>query len=111
MASLALQARLLYRDLLRGSIELFNLTRVKSPFIASNQFTNYYFREYARRRTREDFRANRNITDQKRISELLSFGRENLGLIKRQALIGRLYGHQDLVVETTKRTPAAKKST
>jgi len=72
---------------------------------ASQQFTNYYFREYSIRRTREDFRANRSVSDAQRITQLLDYARRNLDIIKRQALIGRLYGHQDLVIEAKK--PAA----
>ena len=74
---------------------------------ASRQFTNYNFREYSIRLTKEDFRANRALTDGKRIAELLEDGRRNLAIIKRQALIGRLYGHQELVVEAAKRNAAA----
>lgn len=76
---------------------------------AGQQFSNYYFREYSLRRTREDFRANRSLTDPKRITELLDYGRRNLAVVKRQALIGKLYGHQDMVVEAAKRNAPRRK--
>lgn len=113
MSALAAQARLLYRELLRGNrcacTSESSLSLAHTHSTASKQFSNYYFREYSLRRTREDFRANRAVTDPKRIMELLDYGRRNLAVIKRQALIGQLYGHQDLVVEAAKRGAARRK--
>ncbi len=55
------------------------------------------------RRTRDGFRENLRLTDPKAIAQLMEFGKRNLEVIRRQALIGRLYDHQDLVVEMYKK--------
>mmetsp|Transcript_15037 Transcript_15037/g.38244 ORF Transcript_15037/g.38244 Transcript_15037/m.38244 type:complete len:92 (-) Transcript_15037:463-738(-) len=65
----------LYRELLRHS----------------NRFSNYNFKEYALRRTREDFRANRNVTDGARVAELLAKGKGDLEVVRRQAALSSMF--------------------
>ena len=48
----------------------------------SSQFTNYNFREYARRRTKDAFREYQHETDQRRIQELVQKGLKELQVIK-----------------------------
>eukprot|EP00283_Hemiselmis_rufescens_P010792 CAMPEP_0173436130 /NCGR_PEP_ID=MMETSP1357-20121228/15776_1 /TAXON_ID=77926 /ORGANISM="Hemiselmis rufescens, Strain PCC563" /LENGTH=91 /DNA_ID=CAMNT_0014401185 /DNA_START=106 /DNA_END=381 /DNA_ORIENTATION=- len=65
----------LYRELLRHG----------------NRFSNYNFKEYALRRTRDDFRANMSVTDGARVAELLSKGKADLEVVKRQAALSRMF--------------------
>lgn len=47
-----------------------------------NQFSAYNFREYARRRTRDAFRENKNVEDPRRVQELVQKGLEQLQMLK-----------------------------
>jgi hypothetical protein len=62
----AFSVRSLYRSLLRQSA----------------QFTDFNFREYARRRTKDAFREHQHETDQRRIQELVQKGLKELQVIK-----------------------------
>jgi Complex 1 protein (LYR family) len=73
----------LYRNLLR----------------TGGNFSQYGFREYAKRRTRDAFREHKNETDQHRIQELVSRGINELQVMKRQTVIGQMYNIDKLVVE------------
>ncbi|GAB0133151.1 hypothetical protein EsDP_00001566 [Epichloe bromicola] len=77
------QVRSLYRQLLRQG----------------EQFTSYNFREYAKRRTRDAFRDNKSISDQRQIQELAQKGLKELQVLKRQTVIGQFYTMDRLVVE------------
>ncbi|KAJ9130428.1 hypothetical protein NKR19_g9893 [Coniochaeta hoffmannii] len=77
------QVRSLYRQLLRQG----------------DQFAAYNFREYAKRRTRDAFRENKDITDPRRIQELIQEGLRNLQILKRQTVISQFYELDRLVVE------------
>lgn len=46
------------------------------------QFAAYNFREYAKRRTRDAFRENKDINDARRIQELIQEGLRNLQVLK-----------------------------
>lgn len=48
----------------------------------STQFSNYNFREYARRKTRDSFREHQNESDDRRIQELIQSGLQDLRLLK-----------------------------
>lgn len=48
----------------------------------SGQFSNYNFREYARRKTRDSFRENQNATEERRVQELMQEGLQSLRLMK-----------------------------
>ncbi|KAJ5594482.1 LYR family protein [Penicillium hispanicum] len=82
----AFQARSLFRSLLRQS----------------SQFSNYNFREYARRKTRDSFREHQTETEERRIQELVQEGLQNLRLLKRQTVISQFYQLDKLVVEGQK---------
>lgn len=73
----------LYRNLLR----------------AGGHFSQYGFREYARRRTRDAFREHKAETDPQRIQDLVSRGINELQMMKRQTVIGQMYNMDKLVVE------------
>lgn len=63
------------------------------------KFSGYNFRNYAFRRIRDSFIANRQVTDPARIRDLLSEGRTQLAIIERQGTISQMYASPDLVVE------------
>jgi hypothetical protein len=63
------------------------------------QLTNYNFREYALRRTRDGFRINQNLTDEAKINEQLNYALEDLEVLKRQVIISKLYKNDKLVIE------------
>ncbi|KAF2839073.1 hypothetical protein M501DRAFT_1003627 [Patellaria atrata CBS 101060] len=79
----ALQARSLYRSLLRQS----------------KQFAAYNFREYAKRRTRDAFREHKNETGERTIQDLIQKGLKELQVLKRQTVISQFYQLDRLVVE------------
>jgi hypothetical protein len=81
------QALTLYRDLLRYSSRL----------------ASYNFRQYAIRRVRDGFLANRNISELGKIEAEISKGLEQLEVVKRQSAISQMYKNDRLVVETLKR--------
>ncbi|KAJ5613535.1 hypothetical protein N7528_007189 [Penicillium herquei] len=71
------QVRSLFRSLLRQS----------------SQFSNYNFREYARRKTRDSFREHQNVGEERRVQELIQSGLQDLRLLKGKQ-IGK---HGDIV--------------
>jgi len=73
----------LYRNLLR----------------TGNQFSQYGFREYAKRRTRDAFREHQRETDPEKIQNLVSRGISDLQMMKRQTVISQMYDMDKLVVE------------
>ncbi|CAG8975116.1 hypothetical protein HYALB_00004414 [Hymenoscyphus albidus] len=77
------QARSLYRQLLRQG----------------GQFAAYNFREYARRRTRDSFRENMGVSDERKIQELMQKGLKELQSLKRQTVVSQFFQLDRLVVE------------
>ncbi|KAJ5885005.1 LYR family protein [Penicillium taxi] len=80
------QVRSLFRSLLRQS----------------SQFSNYNFREYARRKTIDSFREHQQKSEERQIQELIQDGLQNLRLLKRQTIISQFYQLDKLVVEGQK---------
>ncbi|RYP63352.1 hypothetical protein DL770_009410 [Monosporascus sp. CRB-9-2] len=69
------QARSLYRQLLR----------------TGENFQSYNFREYAKRRTRDAFRENKNVEDPRQIQDLIQKGLKELQMMKRQTVVSQFY--------------------
>ncbi|PCG96732.1 Complex 1 LYR protein [Penicillium occitanis (nom. inval.)] len=82
----AFQVRSLFRSLMRQS----------------SQFSNYNFREYARRRTRDAFREHQKEGEERKIQEFIQEGLKNLRMMKRQTVISQFYQLDRLVVEGQK---------
>lgn len=61
---------------------IFHLMQFRSLLRQSSQFSNYNFRDYARRKTRDSFREHKNETEERRIQELIQDGLQNLRLLK-----------------------------
>ncbi|KAK4102682.1 hypothetical protein N658DRAFT_319961 [Parathielavia hyrcaniae] len=54
---------------------------------------------YAKRRTRDAFRENRNVGDPREIQELVQKGLLDLQMLKRQTMVSQFYEMNKLVVE------------
>jgi len=65
----------------------------------SQRFADYNYRMYAKKRVRDAFRTNKNLTDSTQIQERIKFGQDNLKVIERQAIIGNMYKDSTLVIE------------
>ena len=56
--------------------------KFRSLLRQSSQFSNYNFREYARRKTRDSFREHQKESEERRIQELIQEGLQSLRLLK-----------------------------
>ncbi|KAK3609394.1 hypothetical protein CHS0354_011970 [Potamilus streckersoni] len=65
----------------------------------SKKFNSYSYRKYALEKVNYEFRENRNVTDAGKLSQLIKKAEENLQMIKRQVIVGQLYGEGHLVIE------------
>lgn len=75
------------------------LSLYRSLLKAGSQFSQYGFREYARRRTRDAFREHKSETDPQKMQELVSRGVNELQMVRRQTVISQMYNIDKLVVE------------
>ncbi|KAJ5738376.1 hypothetical protein N7493_001531 [Penicillium malachiteum] len=73
-----------------------------TAFQVRSLFSNYNFREYARRKTRDSFREHQNVDEERRVQELIQSGLQDLRLLKRQTTISQFYQLDKLVVEGQK---------
>ncbi|KAI9249460.1 hypothetical protein BDA99DRAFT_523866 [Phascolomyces articulosus] len=65
-----------------------------------NKLAAYNFRSYAIRRSRDGFRAHANESDATKIASLINKAKQDLEMVKRQAIISSLYtSGQKLVIE------------
>ncbi|KAJ2718287.1 hypothetical protein GGI07_005818 [Coemansia sp. Benny D115] len=73
----------------------------RSTLKAAQGFETYNFRKYFYRRTRDQFRheAKRSNMDAAEVQRAMKEGREQLEVIKRQALVNRLFAHNRTVIE------------
>lgn len=74
--------RLPDRPLLLSRSADIGFVQFRSLLRQSSQFSNYNFREYARRKTRDSFREHQNETEERRIQELIQGGLQDLCLLK-----------------------------
>ncbi|KZT60007.1 hypothetical protein CALCODRAFT_492997 [Calocera cornea HHB12733] len=65
----------------------------------SRTFASYNFRNYFIRRTKEKFREHANETNPAKVSELYQDGMKELEVLRRAAVVNRLYEGPKLVVE------------
>ncbi|KAK9447584.1 uncharacterized protein V1518DRAFT_407107 [Limtongia smithiae] len=79
------------------------LALYRSMLRTSRLFSDYNFREYALRRTRDAFRAHRDAADPRAVETFLNEAESQLALLKRQTTISQMYQSQKLVVETPRR--------
>lgn len=64
-----------------------------------SRFSQYGFREYAQRRTRDAFREHQNETNPQKLQELVNRGVNELQMMRRQTVISQMYNIDKLVVE------------
>ncbi|GFR92848.1 LYR motif-containing protein 4 [Elysia marginata] len=76
------------------------LSLYKSLLKESAKITDYNFRLYALRRTKDAFKENKNVSDPTRIKALIQKAQENLEVVKRQAIVSQLYGSTKVVIES-----------
>lgn len=55
---------------------------------------------YALRKVRYEFQQNKTLQDENEIEQCIQKGQEALEMIKRQVIIGHLYGTRPLIIET-----------
>jgi Tfp pilus assembly PilM family ATPase len=77
------------------------LTLYKNLLRYSSRLASYNFRQYAIRRTRDAFIANRSLSDPQQIQQEIEKGIKELQVLKRQAAISQMYKGDPLVVETS----------
>eukprot|EP00178_Gracilaria_changii_P014583 TRINITY_DN41018_c0_g1_i1.p1 TRINITY_DN41018_c0_g1~~TRINITY_DN41018_c0_g1_i1.p1 ORF type:complete len:111 (-),score=18.26 TRINITY_DN41018_c0_g1_i1:255-587(-) len=71
----------------------------KTLLRCGNRFSDYNFREYTIRRTRDAFRANRNETNPQTIRDLYYEGVNTLAVVKRQTAISQMFKANPVVIE------------
>ncbi|KAI8790553.1 LYR motif-containing protein 4 [Biomphalaria glabrata] len=76
------------------------LTLYKQILREGKKVTDYNFRMYALRRTRDAFKENKNVTDLEQMQLLTQKAIKNLEMLKRQATVSQLYGSSKLVIES-----------
>lgn len=69
----------------------------------ASKLLNYNFREYAIRRIRDGFIANRSVSDPQELARVVADGKQNLDMLCRQVVISRIYIAPRSVVENYKR--------
>ncbi|XP_068204520.1 LYR motif-containing protein 4-like [Palaemon carinicauda] len=74
------------------------LSLYKALLRESRKFSGYNYREYAMRRIKDGFREGKSLVGEEQQRQLQR-ARESLEIVKRQVVIGSLYGHPDLVIE------------
>ncbi|KAK4781561.1 hypothetical protein SAY86_015663 [Trapa natans] len=67
------------------------LSLFRSLLRTAHEFSDYNVREYTKRRTIDGFQSNRSLSDQQSISAAYANGKEQLAIVKRQAVIYSLY--------------------
>ncbi|KAK0088026.1 hypothetical protein PV325_013431 [Microctonus aethiopoides] len=72
----------------------------------SKKWSLYNYREYALRKVKYEFRQNKTLTDSESIAKCYEKGLETLEMLKRQVILGDLYGTRPLVIETKKSSEA-----
>lgn len=65
-----------------GANQSISCGQFRSLLRQSSQFSNYNFREYARRRTLDAFREHQKESEDRRIQELIQDGLQNLRMMK-----------------------------
>ncbi|VDI13667.1 Hypothetical predicted protein [Mytilus galloprovincialis] len=63
----------------------------------SKKFTSYNYRNYAIRKTRDEFRQNKEVTDPQKLKDLFKKAKDNLEIVQRQVLVGQMYDGGRLV--------------
>ncbi|KAL3858629.1 hypothetical protein ACJMK2_008900 [Sinanodonta woodiana] len=65
----------------------------------SKKFNSYSYRTYTLEKVKYEFRENKNVMDAVKLSQLIKKAEDNLQMIRRQVIVGELYGEGHLVIE------------
>ncbi|XP_047001583.1 LYR motif-containing protein 4 [Schistocerca americana] len=71
----------------------------KTMLREAEKFPSYNYRTYALRRIRASFRENKSQTNPAEIDKAIQYATDNLGAIRRQVVVGKLYSTEKLVIE------------
>lgn len=77
----------------------------KALLRSGSRFTDYNFREYTLRRTRDAFRAHTQEKDPQVVNKLYYDGLNNLAIVKRQTAISQMFEATPVVIERTSDVP------
>lgn len=66
----------------------------------SKKWNSYNYRMYALRKIRHEFKENKRLTDNEKVTQCYAKGQETLTIIKKQVILGDLYSTRPLVIET-----------
>ena len=80
------------------------LSLYKQLIREGSSFKQYNFREYAKRRIRDEFKENKNETDVDKVSNSIRKARNELESLHRQVTVANLYHREDLVIERVRPT-------
>ncbi|CAK7904683.1 protein Isd11p [[Candida] anglica] len=69
----------------------------------ANKFDNYNFREFAKRKVVDSFKANKNLKDEEAVKNFYNEGINNLAMLHRQSTISQMYTFEKVVVEPLKK--------
>ncbi|XP_011866563.1 PREDICTED: protein bcn92 [Vollenhovia emeryi] len=75
----------------------------------SGKWRSYNYRMYALRKIRHEFKENKALGDREKIGQCYAKGQEALSMIKKQVILGDLYGTRPLVIETKSELHNAEK--
>jgi len=70
---------------------------------SANRFATYNYREYFKRRIREEFKKHKSETDPDCIRKLLQRAVEENKVLERQAAINSMFAKDDLVISVAKK--------
>jgi len=74
----------------------------KQLLAEGRRITDYNFRNYAIRRTKDAFRENSSLTESSEILAQISKAEKDLEILRRQATVSQLFGSGRLVIESKK---------
>lgn len=69
----------------------------------ASKFDNYNFREFARRKIVDSFKANKSLKDEAAITQFYNEGVDSLAQLHRQTTISQMFTFDKLVVEPLKK--------
>ena len=79
------------------------LSLYKQLLKEGNKVTDYNFRNYFVRRTRDAFKENKSLTDSNQIEKCVLKAQNDLAVLKRQATMSQLFGSGKLIIESQAR--------
>jgi hypothetical protein len=85
---------------IKGVHQLEVLKLYRSMLRNASRFQSFNFRKYFVRRIQEDFRKNRDLTDETKILQCIQKAKENDAVLRRQSSINSMYATDDIVLNS-----------